>query len=112
MNRPVDLPRIRRALAELDRLAAEHPEIRHRGRPWATAMNQLRETITIMTPNKERIAKYRAKQQQKGLRAVTIYLTTDAQTALHRLQAERPDANMGDIISDALLSVIATRGNP
>ena len=110
MPRPVDLPRIRRALSELDRIAAEHPEIHHRGQPWANDMNQLQDTI--MTPGKERIAKYRAKQQQKGLKSVTIYLTPEAQAALYRLQSERPDASMGAVISDALLSVTATRNPP
>jgi hypothetical protein len=110
MPRPIDLPRIHRALSELDRIAAEHPEHCHRGQPWAHDMNQLQETI--MTPGKERIAKYRAKQQQKGMKAVAVYLTPEAQAALYRLQSERPDASMGDIISDALLRVITTKETP
>lgn len=104
MERPIDLPRIRRALAALDRIAAEHPELRHCGQPWGDDMNQLRETI--MTPGKERIAKYRAKQRAKGLKTVNVFLTPEAQAALHRLQSERPDATMGDVISDALLAAL------
>ena len=107
MERPADLPRIRRALSELDRIAVEHPEICYRGQPWANDMNQLQETI--MTPSKQRIAKYRAKQREKGMKTVNVFLTPDAQAALHRLQAERPDATMGDVISDALLSAITTK---
>jgi deferrochelatase/peroxidase EfeB len=110
MTCPVDLPRIRRALAELDRIAVEHPEIRHWGQPWANDMNQLQETI--MTPGKERIAKYRAKQREKGLKTVNVFLTPEAQAALNKLQSERPDATMGDVISDALLIAIATRKQP
>jgi len=110
MTCPVDLPRIRRALAELDRIAVEHPEIRHCGQPWANDMNQLQETI--MTPSKERIAKYRAKQREKGLKTVNVFLTPEAQAALNKLQSERPDATMGDVISDALLIAIATRKQP
>ena len=110
MTRPVDLPRIRRALAELDRIAAEHPEIRHRGQPWSNDMAQLQEII--MTPGKERIAKYRAKQREKGLKTVNVFLTPEAQAALNKLQSERPDATMGDVISDALLIAIETRKQP
>ena len=105
MARPVDLPRIRRALAELDKIAAEHPEIRHRGQPWSNDMSQLQEVI--MTPGKERIAKYRAKQREKGLKTVNVFLTPEAQAALNKLQSERPDATMGDVISDALLIALA-----
>ena len=110
MARPVDLPRIRRALAELDKIAAEHPEIRHRGQPWSNDMSQLQEVI--MTPGKERIAKYRAKQKAMGLKTVNVFLTPEAQAALNKLQSERPDATMGDVISDALLIAIATRKQP
>lgn len=110
MARPVDLPRIRRALAELDRIAANHPEIRHRGQPWSNDMAQLQEVI--MTPGKERIAKYRAKQREKGLKTVNVFLTPEAQAALNKLQSERPDATMGDVISDALLIAIETRKQP
>ena len=99
--RPIDLPRARRALAELDRIAAEHPEIRHRGKPWGENMNQLQEII--MTPSKQRDEKYRAKQRERGLKPVTVYLTPPAQAVLNKLQSEQPDANMGDIISNALL---------
>jgi hypothetical protein len=106
MPRPVDLPRIRRALSALDRIAAEHPEIRHRGQPWANDMSQLQETI--MTPGKERIAKYRAKQHEKGMKAVNVFLTPAAQAALNRVQSERPDTTMGDVISDALLEFVTS----
>lgn len=110
MARPVDLPRIRRALAELDKIAAEHPEIRHRGQPWSNDMSQLQEVI--MTPGKERIAKYRAKQKAMGLKTVNVFLTPAAQVALNKLQAERPDATMGDVISDALVNEVAKEQRP
>ena len=105
MNRPIDLPRARRALAALDQIAADHPEIRHRGQPWSNDMSQLQEVL--MTPGKERIAKYRAKQREKGLKTVNVFLTPEAQAALNKLQSERPDATMGDVISDALLIALA-----
>lgn len=68
-------------------------------------MSQLKEVI--MTPGKERIAKYRAKQREKGLKTVNVFLTPEAQAALNKLQSERPDATMGDVISDALLIALA-----
>ena len=107
---PVDLPRIRRALSELDRIAAEHPEICYRGQPWSNDMAQLQEII--MTPGKERIAKYRAKQREKGLKTVNVFLAPEAQAALNKLQAERPDATMGDVISDALVNEVAKEHRP
>lgn len=64
-------------------------------------MNQLQEII--MTPSKQRVEKYRAKQRERGLKPVTVYLTPPAQAVLNKLQSEQPDANMGDIISNALL---------
>ena len=70
-------------------------------------MAQLQEII--MTPGKERIAKYRAKQREKGLKTVNVFLTPEAQTALNKLQSERPDATMGDIISDALLLSVESK---
>lgn len=73
-------------------------------------MSQLQEVI--MTPGKERIAKYRAKQKAMGLKTVNVFLTPEAQAALNKLQSERPDATMGDVISDALLIAIATRKQP
>ena len=107
MNRPVDLPRILRTLAELDRIAAAHPEIRKGGQPWNHDMNQLQEIV--MTPGKERIAKYRAKQKARGMKTINIFLTPAAQAALNQLQSERPDATMGDIISDVLLLSIQSK---
>ena len=56
----------------------------------------------MATPTKERMAKYRARQQEKGMKAVTVFLTVEAQKRLNTLMAERPDATMGAIIGEAL----------
>jgi len=40
------------------------------------------------------------------------YLTPGAQASLYWLQAEGPAPNMGSVISDTLLKVIATRNQP
>ena len=107
MSTVIDLPRITRALAELDRIAVEHPEICHKGQPWTKNLNTLEKVL--MTSGKTRIAEYRARQAAKGLKTINVFLTPEAQAALNRLQSERPESTMGEIISDALVCVVATK---
>lgn len=49
MDAPVDLPRVRQALAALDRLAAAHPERLHQGEPWSARLEEL-EAILVEEP--------------------------------------------------------------
>ena len=74
---------------------------------WADSLDTLEEII--MTPGKTRMAKYRANQAAKGLKTINVFLTPEAQAALNRLQSERPESTMGEIISDALVCVVATK---
>ena len=46
--------------------------------------------------------KYRAKQKEKGLKAVNVFLTPEAQETLAAIMAERPGVTMGEIISEVL----------
>ena len=97
----IDLARVRTALAELDRLVAEHPERCNGSGTWANNLDTLEDII--MTPGKTRMAKYRAKQKALGMKTINIFLTPEAQAALNALMIERPDATMGEIISEALV---------
>ena len=54
MDAPVDLPRVRQALAVLDRLAAEHPERLHQGEPWNAHLGALEE-ILVAEPHADRM---------------------------------------------------------
>lgn len=49
MDAPIDLPRVRQALAALDRLAAEHPERLRQGEPWSAHLEEL-EAILVEDP--------------------------------------------------------------
>lgn len=53
MVAPVDLPRVRQALAALDRLAAAHPERLHQGEPWSAHLEEL-EAILVEGPPADR----------------------------------------------------------
>lgn len=102
MTKTIDLPRVRRALVELDRIAAEHPNIRP-----IDGLEQL-EQLVMTTTNQERLAKYREKQQQKGLKRVTVYLSPNAQAALRRLQ-DRTGESQSEILSDAVIHAALTK---
>ena len=71
--------------------------------PSSFHREELREMVT--TPGKERMTRYRQKQQEKGLKTVTVYLSPEAQKVLARLMEENPHATMGQIISDVLTRV-------
>lgn len=53
MDTPIDLPRVRQALAALDRLAAEHPQRLHQGEPWSAHLEEL-EAILVEEPPADR----------------------------------------------------------
>ena len=60
-----------------------------------------------MTPAKQRIAAYRARQKAKGMKEIAVHLTPEALEALRRLQGTSPDASMGEVISSALMATAA-----
>ena len=59
-----------------------------------------------MTPAKQRIAAYRARQKAKGMKEIAVHLTPEALEALRRLQGTSPDASMGEVISSALVATV------
>lgn len=101
MNAPVNFEAVKQSRAALAALAQQHPELCQGSGTWANNLNTLEDMI--MTPGKTRMAKYRARQQEKGLKTVTVFLTPAAQQRLKAIMAERPDATMGEIISEALV---------
>ena len=97
----VDMGRVRKALSELDRLAAEHPELCSPSGPrWADNLDEL-DKLTMGTPVKTRIRDYRARLRAKGYRAATVYLTAAAHERLLRL-SQQADLAYGDLIGLAL----------
>ena len=100
MNRPIDLPRARRALAELDRIAAEHPELCRGGERWADNIDALERAMG--TPAKIRTAAYKGRLREKGYKQISVFLSPQAQERLAKLAENAPDKSIGDIISDVL----------
>ena len=101
MNKIVDLVRVRKALTELDRLAAEHPERCNRDGPkWADNLDEL-DKMTMGTPTKTRIKEYRARLREKGYKASTVYLTAATHERLLRL-SQQAGLAYGDLIGLAL----------
>lgn len=98
MPRPIDLPRIRRALANLDRIAARHPEYcQHQGE-WDEA-----EVKKLMgTPTTERMKAYRGRLRAQGWKQVAMFLSPEAVSRLEELRREFPEKSIGEIVSDAL----------
>lgn len=107
MNKVVDLVRARKALTELDRLVAEHPERCKRGGPkWADNLEEL-DKLTMGTPVKTRIKDYRARLRAKGYKASTVYLSGPAHERLLRL-SQQAGLAYGDLIGLALEQYEAT----
>lgn len=100
MVRPIDLPRARRALAELDRIAAEHPELCRGGERWADNLDELERAMG--TPAKIRTAAYKSRLREKGYKQISIFLSPQAQERLAELAENAPERSIGDIISDVL----------
>ena len=98
----VDMGRVRKALSELDRLAAEHPELCNPSGPrWADNLDEL-DKLTMGTPVKTRIKDYRARLRAKGYRGVMVYLTADGYDRLARLSQHKGGVAYGDLIGLAL----------
>ena len=101
MNKIVDLVRARKALTELDRLAAEYPERCNWGGPkWADNLDEL-DKLTMGTPVKTRIKDYRARLRAKGYKASTVYLSAATHERLLRL-SQQAGLAYGDLIGLAL----------
>lgn len=97
----VDMGRVRKALSELDKLVAEHPELCDRNGPrWADNLDEL-DKLTMGTPAKTRIKDYRARLRAKGYKAATVYLTATAHERLLRL-SQQAGLAYGDLIGLAL----------
>jgi len=107
MTRPVDLPRIRRALAELDRIAAEHPEICQGVGQWD---EKAVENIVMGTPAKERVRAMRERLAAKGIKRESFFLTPAARAALTELREQHPEQTRDRLLCDALISLLAAKG--
>lgn len=102
MPRAVDLPRIQRALAKLDQIAANHPELCQGEAKWADNLDML-ESIVMGTPAKDRSAAYKARLRAKGYRQVSLFLTPEAHARLEKLVSSQPGRSVGEIVSDILV---------
>jgi hypothetical protein len=100
MQNIVDLERVKRTRIELADVVKRHPELCQGEGHWSENLNTLE--AVIMATGKQRMEKYRAKQKEKGLRAVNVFLTPEAQETLAAIMAEHPNLTMGEIISEAL----------
>ena len=104
MSAVIDLPRIRRALSELDRIAAEHPEICQGLGQWDE--KAVAGIVTGKTGS-ERQADYRRKLAAQGVKREVFFATPEAQTALAELRALHPDKTRDNILCDALLMMLS-----
>ena len=101
MPRPIDLPRIRRALANLDRIAAEHPEYCQGQGQWDET-----EVKKIMgTPVNERMKNYRARLRERGWKQVAMYLSPEAVAQIEALRQQHPDQSVGELVSNILMQL-------
>lgn len=103
MPRPVDLLRVRRAMAELDRIAAEHPELCQGQGQW----NENEVQKLMGTPAKDRVRAYRTRLLEQGNTRLSIFLTPDASAALNTLRTKYPDKSINEIISSLLTGQIS-----
>ena len=102
MPKTIDLPKIRRALSELDRIAAEHPEYcQHQGQ-WD---EKEVENMIMRTPTKDRMVTYRKRLKDDGYLAINTYLTPEAKAALDRLR-EQHSLTTHEILSGLLTGQI------
>jgi hypothetical protein len=96
MPRPLDLPRIRRALVNLDRIAAEHPEYcQHRGQ-WDESEV---EKVVMATSVNERMKAHRARLQAEGYWRLSAFITPEAQESLNQLRQAHPDLTLSELVS-------------
>ena len=103
MNEVIDLPRARRALAALDRIAAEHPELCQGIGQW----NEHEVEKIMATPVNERVSAYRNRLQAGGRWRLSAFITQDARESLNRLRKEYPDLTINDLVSSILTGKIS-----
>jgi len=99
----IDLPRIRRALAKLDQIAAENPERLNQGEPWSEHLEEL-ETIVMSTPGRERTAAYRARLKEQGLRALHVSVPADVVELVQSI-ADQTGQSRSDVVAGAIRRV-------
>ncbi len=103
----IDLPRVRRALAALDKIAADHPEICQGIGNWDE------ETVAKIlhtpggTPAKERVAAHRRRLAEQGIKREIFFASPEAQTALAQLREMFQDKTRDQIFNDAILNLLA-----
>lgn len=100
MPKVVDLSRVRRALADLAKLAEDHPEAFHSDRLRLLTDN-LEEIL--MTPSRDRMAAYRTRVKAEGRKRITVTLSPDATKALEALQATGRYPDLNTAVSTALV---------
>ena len=104
-QRQIDLPRIQRALAELDRIAAAHPELLGDGPKWtAEAVEE------AMTPAKERMKAFRQRRIEQGYRRISFFADQRTRDALEALRARAGDKTIDEILSEVLLDAALKEG--
>lgn len=96
-EKPIDLASIRDALAELDRLAKEHPELCGNGPTWT-----IEEVEEIVTPTKDRMKAFRERRAADGYRRITFYADPQTHAALCALRTANTGKTVDEIISAAL----------
>ena len=109
MSAVIDLPRIRRALAELDRIAEAHPEMCRGLGQWD---EKAVESIIVGTPAKDRVRAMRERLAAKGVKREIFFATPEAQAALAELRTLRPDQTRDNILCDALIQLLAAQQRP
>lgn len=103
-DRPIDLPRARRALAALDRIAIEHPELCGDGPAWtAEAVESL-----VTTPTKDRMKSYRQRLTDAGYRRVCFHASPKTQAALDALRTD--GRTIDEVIGEALEATALQQG--
>lgn len=95
-DKPTDLSRARRALAALDRIVIEHPELCGDGPAWTVeAVESL-----VTTPTKDRMKSYRQRLADAGYRRVCFHASPKTQDALDALRAD--GRTIDEVIGEAL----------
>ena len=110
MSRVMDLPVIRKALAELDRIATEHPEICQGIGKWdEAAVERIVTRGKPRKPGNERQAEYRRQQAAKGIKREIFFATPEARLAWAKLRVMYPGKSRDTILCDALINLLATQ---
>jgi hypothetical protein len=109
MSAVIDLPRIRRALSELDRIAEAHPEMCQGIGQWD---EKAVEKIIMGTPAKDRVKAMRGRLAAQGIKREVFFATPEAQTALAELRALHPDKTRDNILCDAVICLLAAHQQP